>query len=79
MSEVKIKSRSKSSRTTGAFYRSKYFAKRLAVLQDRDFRLFYDGYTTSQFGTANSSAPELVVFLNQSGICRVMVSANASW
>lgn len=67
MSEVKIKSRSKSSRTTGAFYRSKYFAKRLAVLQVHDFRLFYVGYTTSQFGTAMSAVAIAFAFLGTGG------------
>ena len=55
VSEVKVKSSSKSSRTTGCSWRSKYFTKRLAVLRAHDFRLFYIGYATSQFGTAMSA------------------------
>ena len=67
MSDVKFKSRSKSFRTAGAFRRSKYFAKRLAVLRVRDFRLFYIGYATSQFGTAMSAVAIAFAFLGTGG------------
>ncbi|HXT89256.1 MAG TPA: MFS transporter [Trebonia sp.] len=67
MSEVKFKSRSKSFRTAAAFCRSKYFTKRLAVLRVRDFRLFYVGYATSQFGTAMSAVAIAFAFLGTGG------------
>ncbi len=67
MSEVKFKSRSKSSRTTAAFCRSKYLTKRLGVLRVRDFRLFYVGYATSQFGTAMSAVAIAFAFLGTGG------------
>ena len=67
MSDVKFKSRSKSFRTTAAFCRSKYLTKRLGVLRVRDFRLFYVGYATSQFGTAMSAVAIAFAFLGTGG------------
>jgi hypothetical protein len=67
VSEAKFKSRSKSSGTASAFRRSKYFSKRLAILRVRDFRLFYVGYATSQFGTAMSAVAIAFAFLGTGG------------
>ena len=70
MSEVEFKgkeNRSKSSRTTSAYFRSKYFPKRLGVLAGRDFRRFYVGYTASLLGTAMSSVAIAFALLSDGG------------
>jgi MFS family permease len=59
--------RSKSSRTTSAFFRGKYFSERLAVLCVRDFRLFYIGYCTSLIGSAMSSVAIAFALLGDGG------------
>jgi MFS family permease len=68
--EVKSKrkeNRSKSSRTTAAYSRGKYFSKRLGVLAGRDFRRFYVGYTASLLGTAMSSVAIAFALLGTGG------------
>jgi MFS family permease len=68
--EVKFKrreDRSKSSRTTAAYSRGKYFSKRLGVLAGRDFRRFYVGYTASLLGTAMSSVAIAFALLGEGG------------
>jgi MFS family permease len=62
-----FKNRSKSSRTTAAYFRSKYFFERFAVLRIRDFRLFYVGYSTSLLGTAMSSVAIAFAVLGNGG------------
>jgi MFS family permease len=62
-----IKNRSKSSRTTSAYSRSKYFQERLTVLRARDFRLFYVGYSASLLGTAMSSVAIAFALLGDGG------------
>ena len=62
-----FKNRSKSSRTTSAYFRSKYFFERFAVLRVRDFRLFYVGYSTSLLGTAMSSVAIAFAVLGDGG------------
>jgi MFS family permease len=62
-----FKSRSKSSRTAAAYFRSKYFSDRLAVLRARDFRLFYAGYSASLLGTAMSSVAIAFAVLGDGG------------
>jgi MFS family permease len=59
--------RSKSSRTSSAYSRGKYFPKRLEVLAARDFRLFYAGYTTSLLGTAMSAVAIAFALLGVGG------------
>ena len=59
--------RSKSSRTTSAYSRGKYFSKRLGVLAARDFRRFYVGYTASLLGTAMSSVAIAFALLGAGG------------
>jgi MFS family permease len=68
--EVKFKrkeNRSKSSRTTSACSRGKYFSKRLGILAGRDFRRFYVGYTASLVGTAMSSVAIAFALLGAGG------------
>jgi MFS family permease len=60
-------SRSKSSRTTSAYSRGKYFPTRLGVLASRDFRRFYVGYTASLLGTAMSSVAIAFALLGDGG------------
>jgi MFS family permease len=70
MSEVPFKgkeSRSKSSRTSSAYSRGKYFPKSLGVLAGRDFRRFYVGYTASLLGTAMSSVAIAFALLSDGG------------
>ena len=70
MSEVEFKgkeNRSKSSRTSSAYSRGKYFPKRLGVLAGRDFRRFYVGYTASLLGTAMSSVAIAFALLSDGG------------
>jgi MFS family permease len=70
VSEVKFnnkENRSKSSRTSSAYSRSKYFPKRLGVLAARDFRRFYVGYTASLLGTAMSSVAIAFALLGDGG------------
>jgi MFS family permease len=62
-----IKNRSKSSRTTSAYSRSKYFPERFAVLRARDFRLFYVGYSASLLGSAMSSVAIAFAVLRDGG------------
>src|SRR6202035_4699504 len=62
-----FKNRSKSSRTTSAYFRSKYFFERFAVLRVRDFRLFYVGYSASLLGTAMSSVAIAFAVLGDGG------------
>ena len=62
-----IKNRSKSSRTTSAYFRSKYFPERLAILRARDFRLFYVGYSASLLGSAMSSVAIAFAVLGNGG------------
>jgi MFS family permease len=59
--------RSKSSRTTSAYSRSKYFPERFAILRARDFRLFYVGYSASLLGTAMSSVAIAFAVLGDGG------------
>jgi MFS family permease len=68
--EAKFKrkeNRSKSSRTTSAYSRGKYFSERLGVLAGRDFRRFYVGYTASLLGTAMSSVAIAFALLGAGG------------
>jgi MFS family permease len=62
-----FKNRSKSSRTTAAYFRGKYFFERFAVLRARDFRLFYVGYSASLIGTAMSSVAIAFAVLGDGG------------
>src|SRR5487761_669961 len=62
-----IKNRSKSSRTTSTYFRSKHFPERLAILRARDFRLFYVGYSASLLGTAMSSVAIAFAVLGNGG------------
>jgi MFS family permease len=62
-----FKNRSKSSRTTSAYFRSKYLFKRFAVLRVRDFRLFYACYSGSLLGTAMSSVAIAFAVLGDGG------------
>jgi MFS family permease len=64
---VIFNNRSKSSRTTSAYFRSKCFPERLAVLGVRDFRLFYVGYCTSLIGSAMSSVAIAFALLGDGG------------
>src|SRR3984885_6141056 len=62
-----FKSRGKSSRTTAAYFRSKYFPDRFAILRARDFRLFYAGSSASLLGTAMSSVAIAFAVLGDGG------------